>query len=154
MLNQKVIIDNSFIKINELEAKAKQLQDENNKLKAENFKKSQEGSDVEGRVITVSASAYTAYCSEGCTGKTATGVDVSNTIYYNGYRIIAVDTNVIPLNSLVKVETDNESFTAMAIDKGGYINGNRIDILVSSTSDAYKFGRKTAKVTILREGGQ
>lgn len=153
MLNQKMTIDDSFVKINELEAKAKQLQDDNNKLQQQlNFKKSQEGSDVGGRQLTVTATAYTAFCSEGCTGRTATGINVSNSIYYNGYRVIAVDTSVIPLNSLVKVETATQSFTAMAIDTGGGIHGNRIDVLVGSTSEAFKFGKQQVKLTVLREG--
>jgi 3D (Asp-Asp-Asp) domain-containing protein len=151
-LEQQTVIDNYNTKVKELENEALKLKEERDKVLAENFKKSQEGSDVEGRTITVEASAYIAKCSEGCTGKTATGVDVSNTIYYNGHRVIAVDPNVIPLNSLVKVETDHESFTAMAIDKGGYIRGNRIDLLVGSTSEARQFGRKDVTLTVLKEG--
>lgn len=133
-------------------------QDEIDKLKKENerlnanFNLKKEGSDVGGRKINVEATAYIAMCSEGCTGKTATGEDVSDSIYYQGHRVIAVDTSLIPLNSLVRVETNGQSFTAMAIDTGGGINGHEIDVLVGSTSEAKQFGVRQATVTVLREG--
>lgn len=163
--NQIANLENVIVKKDEdiniahktIQQKDQTIQGQNEEIKKlkeeiENFKKKQEGSDVEGRKITVEATAYISMCSEGCTGRTATGVDVSNTIYYQGYRVIATDPNVIPLNSLVKVETRNETFTAMAIDKGGGIHGNEIDLLVSSESNARQFGRQQATITILQKG--
>ncbi|MBD1379083.1 3D domain-containing protein [Metabacillus arenae] len=98
------------------------------------------------------ATYYTAFCNEGCIGITATGHDVSNTIYRDGYRIIAVDTDLIKLHSIVKVETETETFTAIASDTGGAIQGKIVDVLVASKSEAIKLGRQKAKLTILREG--
>lgn len=95
----------------------------------------------------VVATAYTAFCSTGCTGKTKTGYDVSNTSYYNGKRIIAVDPEVIPLYSLVQVSYEGNSFHAYAIDTGGDIKNNRIDILMDSEKEAEAFGRKTVRVS-------
>lgn len=95
----------------------------------------------------VVATAYTAFCSTGCTGKTKTGYDVSNTSYYNGKRIIAVDPEVIPLYSLVQVSYEGNSFHAYAIDTGGDIKNNRIDILMDSEKEAKAFGRKTVRVS-------
>lgn len=143
---QKKVIDNSYKEVMNLQKTVKNLQ------KQVNFKKQKEGSDVGSRKVTVEASAYIAMCREQCTGVTATGVNVSNTIYYKGYRVIAVDPSVIPLNSLVKVETNSGTFMAMAIDKGEAIKGNKIDILVKSTKEALNFGRQNAKLTILRDG--
>lgn len=97
--------------------------------------------------------AYQSYCSEGCTGVTATGYNVSNTTSYNGMRIIATDPNIIPLYSIVKIELKSgESFQAIALDTGGGINGYIIDYLVSSENEAIQFGRQQAKVTVLRSG--
>ena len=75
---------------------------------------------------------------------TRNGTDVSNTIYSpEGYRLIAVDTNVIPLNSLVEVRVPGwEPFLAIAADTGGAINGHKIDILMASISEALQFGRQ------------
>lgn len=73
---------------------------------------------------------------------TANGTDVSSSIYTpEGYRVIAVDPNVIPLNSIVRVTTSNgQTFTAKACDTGSSINGNKIDILVSSPQQALDLG--------------
>lgn len=75
--------------------------------------------------------------------KTANGTNVANTIYSGGRRIIAVDTSVIPMNSVVEVHIPGwEPFTAVAADTGGAINGNKIDLLVGSRSEALNFGRR------------
>lgn len=106
------------------------------------------------RQLTVEASAYVSFCSEGCIGKTRLGIDVSKSIYYNGMRIIAVDPLVIKLHSIVRVDTRDESFVAYAGDTGGGINGNEIDVLVSvrNTQKAFQFGRQNVTLTILRDG--
>lgn len=98
--------------------------------------------------------SYTAYCDTGCTGVTAIGANVSNTIYYKGYRVIAVDPRVIPLHSIVRVDTPNGSFQAYAGDTGGAIKGNIIDLLVENKQAARKNGRQLVTVTVLREGGK
>lgn len=104
------------------------------------------------RQVNVVATAYTNSCS-GCTGITSTGVNIKNTIYHNGVRVIATDPSIIPTHSLVRIETSSgQSFLAVAEDKGGAIHGGIIDVLVSSYDDAINFGRQTATITILREG--
>lgn len=99
--------------------------------------------------ISVSATYYTASC-VGCSGVTATGYDVRSSIYANGYRVIAVDPSVIPLGSIVEVSTPSETFMAIAGDTGGAIKGSRIDILVSTKTQALSYGRVAATVRIVR----
>lgn len=102
--------------------------------------------------LTMIASHYTSRC-EGCSGITATGIDVTRTIYANGLRVIAVDPRVIPLGSVVRVEyADGTTFKAIAGDVGGAIKNNRIDVLVASESEAYRLGKQTVTVTILKNG--
>ena len=77
----------------------------------------------------------THYCScSTCNGewgsKTALGTIMTP------YRTIAVDPRVIPLGS--KVEINGGIY--IAEDTGGVIKGNRIDLCVSSHSEAYKRG--------------
>lgn len=103
-----------------------------------------------GRTITATATYYTANCA-GCTGITAAGHDVRNTVYANGYRVIATDPSVIPLGSVVQVDTPYESFTAISADTGGAINGSTIDILVGSESEAISKGRHGATLTVINE---
>src|SRR5690625_2122207 len=95
---------------------------------------------------TFTATHYTAYC-EGCSGITYNGTDVRNTIYKDGYNVIAVDPNVIELGTIVTIEYSNgETIQAIADDIGGAIKGNRIDILVQSKDEAYSKGVKEVKV--------
>lgn len=64
--------------------------------------------------------------------------------------IIAVDPKVIPLRSRVYIEfPDGHSVYATAEDTGGAIKGNRIDIAMSSVSEAYDFGIQNVKVYVL-----
>ncbi|MGL3988405.1 3D domain-containing protein [Bacillus [licheniformis] CMCC 63516] len=100
---------------------------------------------------TFTMTAYTAFCAEGCTGITKTGVDVSHSIYYEGSRVIAVDPSVIALGSTVEVRlADGSSFRAKAIDTGGAIKGARLDLLVSSESDAVQFGRQSVELRVIK----
>lgn len=128
------------------------------------FKKQKKGSDVKktnnieqpkveqsnGKTITVEATAYTNHPSENGTygGKvvTRTGYDISSSITYNGMGIIAVDPDVIPLNSLVQIEGLG---TYIALDTGSAIQGNRIDILMADSNLTDNWGRRNVSVTIL-----
>ncbi|URO01773.1 lytic transglycosylase [Bacillus phage 268TH002] len=99
---------------------------------------------------TFEASAYTADCPEGCSGVTATGIDVTGTIYHAGKRIIAVDPSVIALGSTVEIkQADGTTFEAVAQDTGGAIKGAKIDVLVARETDAVQFGRQSVEVRVL-----
>lgn len=102
----------------------------------------QESTSETNRTITVSATAYTAYC-PGCSGVTYTGIDLRAN---PNAKVIAVDPDVIPLGSRVYVEGYGE---AIAGDIGGAINGHDIDVFVSNKSEALQWGRKDVQVTIL-----
>lgn len=102
---------------------------------------------------TYEATAYIAMCNTGCTGITATGVDVRNTIYSEGYRVIATDPNVIALGSIVRITlADGSSFEAISADTGGAIRGHKVDLLVGSEGEAWEFGRQAVSVEIIRIG--
>lgn len=77
---------------------------------------------------------------------TATGYDVTDTITYQGLPIIAVDPKVIPLGTKVYVEGVG---LAIALDTGGAIKGNKIDVLVEGESTAKTFGRKTIQIWVI-----
>ncbi len=106
--------------------------------------------NVSSNWMTFRATYYGSDCA-GCSGMTATGIDVTNTIYKNGLRIIAVDPSIIPLGSVVEVKTPNESFKAIAGDTGGAIKGYRTDILVQSESRASQIGTHNVQIRILKE---
>jgi 3D (Asp-Asp-Asp) domain-containing protein len=102
--------------------------------------------------LKITATAYTSTC-KGCTGITATGYNVRNTIYYKGLRIIATDNAVVPLYSIVLVEARNETFKAIVLDRGGGIKGYEADVLVENENVAVQFGRQqNVTITILKRG--
>lgn len=107
-------------------------------------------SSGKGEWMNFEMTSYTAFCSTGCNGITATGVDVSNSIYHQGKRVIAVDPSVIPLNSTVEIKRENgETFQAVAIDTGGRINGRIADLLVGSKRKAIQNGRESVHIRIM-----
>ncbi|WP_203363324.1 3D domain-containing protein [Bacillus sp. REN10] len=99
-------------------------------------------SNVQGRTMTVTATAYSADCN-GCSGITATGMDIGSN---RNAKVIAVDPSVIPLGSKVYVEGYG---TAVAADTGGAIKGNKIDLHMPSEEAAYSWGVRTVNITIL-----
>ncbi|MFC5603615.1 ubiquitin-like domain-containing protein [Sporosarcina koreensis] len=95
-----------------------------------------------GKEFYVTATAYTAHCN-GCTGKTATGIDLRAN---PDLKVIAVDPSVIPLGSKVWVEGYGY---AIAGDTGGAIKGKKIDLHVPTKAAAYNFGRRTVKIKVI-----
>lgn len=62
-------------------------------------------------------------------------------------KICAVDPEVIPLYSIVEIK-DMGAF--VALDTGGAIKGNRIDILFSSKEEALDFGIQEREIRIIK----
>lgn len=144
------------IEIEELKKKIKanQLKAEQDLVKQEtqNSKKSK-SAKINNSVSTqqFNMTSYVSNC-KGCSGTTSTGIDVKNTIYHNGMRVVSTDRNVIPMGSILEISVGGNTFKAQALDVGGAIKGNKMDLLVSSKSEAMEFGRKTATVKIVRRG--
>ncbi|TAA72598.1 3D domain-containing protein [Planococcus salinarum] len=99
-------------------------------------------SSQSGKEMTVSATAYTAFC-VGCSGTTYTGIDLRAN---PNQKVIAVDPTVIPLGSKVWVEGYG---VAIAGDIGGAIKGNKIDVFIPSQEAALQWGRKNVTIKIL-----
>jgi len=95
-----------------------------------------------GKEMTMTATAYTAYC-KGCSGTTYTGINLRAN---PNQKVIAVDPRIIPLGSRVWVEGYGE---AIAGDIGSAIKGNIIDVFIEHRQDALNWGRKTVKIKIL-----
>lgn len=98
---------------------------------------------VSGRSVTVQATGYIAMCKEGCTGVTATGINLKSN---PNAKVIAVDPNVIPLGS--KVYVPGYGY-AIAGDTGGAIKGNKIDVHFPDTQTALDWGRRTIQIKIV-----
>lgn len=92
------------------------------------------------KCIIVEATAYTRSISEG----TSRGITKSGTLVSHG--TIAVDPRIIPLGTKLYVEGYGYG---TALDTGGAIKRNRIDVYFSSKHKALEWGRKTVKVWIV-----
>lgn len=92
---------------------------------------------------------------KGCSGSTASGYNVRNTIYYNDstyekLRIVAMKD--LPLYSVIKIKNyDGRDIYAIVLDRG--VGSGVIDLLVENESTASKLGiRKNIEIEILRSG--
>ena len=154
----------------DLQAKREREEEEARLAKVNNDKStvlsSNKASNSEQKGVSVSTSAssvssnrtlgtfkVTSYAvGDGMTPSTVTanGTNVANTIYSpEGHRIIAVDTSVIPMNTVVRVTMNGQSFLAKSSDTGSAIVGNKIDLLVNSPSEAINNGVQEATIEIV-----
>jgi len=78
-------------------------------------------------------------------GRTASGRYVSK-------GIIAADPRILPLGTRVHLQAGGYSGEYIVADTGGAVRGRRIDIWTPSTREAFRFGRRTVKLTVLSYG--
>lgn len=103
-------------------------------------------------VGTFNASYYGMDC-VGCSGRTASGFNTKGRTHYNGLRILAGDTSILPLGTIVYVEGSAiGSFKGIVLDRGGAIKGNKLDILVGSEAESSGLGRQNVKVNVISYG--
>ncbi|HEY6121489.1 MAG TPA: 3D domain-containing protein [Pyrinomonadaceae bacterium] len=78
-------------------------------------------------------------------GRTASGRPVAR-------GLIAADPRVLPLGSRVRLDAGTFSGEYLVADTGGAVRGKRIDIWTPSNREAFRFGRRTIKLTVLSYG--
>jgi 3D (Asp-Asp-Asp) domain-containing protein len=75
-------------------------------------------------------------------GRTASGQPVRR-------GVIAADRRVLPIGTRVRLQAGAYSGEYLVADTGGAVKGRKIDIWVSSTREALRFGRRPVKLTVL-----
>jgi len=114
----------------------------------------QVGSTFTGRLTSYGADCY------GCSGRTAAGVDVTNgvnnsgkatyTLNGNEYYVLAADSS-IPFGTIIKVSNHNYSisdpFYGIVLDRGGDINGSKVDLYYGLQNGAQFFSGGTSYST-------
>ena len=96
-----------------------------------------------GRPVTFTATAY-------CSGsRTSAGTRVAE-------GIIAADPAIVPIGSVVKVNGLERRYNGIytVMDTGAKISGRRIDLYLRDCGAAQRFGRRPARVSIVRRGWQ
>lgn len=82
------------------------------------------------------AFSATAYCLKG---RTASGSNVRR-------GIVAADPRVLPLGTRISLNAGAYTGSYVVADTGGAIKGKKLDIWISSCSEARRFGRRTVMV--------
>jgi len=95
----------------------------------------------EGTMLTMEATGYDA--SAASTGD-GDGITASLTPFREG--VAAVDPRIIPIGTILYVEGYGY---ARAEDTGGVIKGYRIDLAFPDRNDAFEWGRRNVRITVL-----
>ena len=117
----------------------------------------------ENPVIKTYSASFTGYGPDckGCSGLTASGYNVSKTIYYEDktygkVRILAADKS-LPFGTIINIRDipGSSDILAIVLDRGSAIGFNKkanFDLLYSSEKQSNKQGKKQANFDILRLG--
>ena len=128
------------------------------------LKKEVKQEEKKDKVIKTYYGNITAYGPDckGCSGITASGYNVKNTIYYHDkkygkVRIVAADKS-IPFGTIVRIKNltgFSSPVIAIVLDRGSAIGFNRrayFDLLYKSERDSLSFGIQKTTFEILRNG--
>jgi len=81
-------------------------------------------------------------------GKSADGITASGmSVWTNGMKLVAADTTVLPMRSILSIPGYNSGKPVPVLDRGGAIKGNRLDVLFPTHEAARKWGRQ--KLTVI-----
>lgn len=99
------------------------------------------------RTIWMKVTAYSPD-ERSCPG-TADGITASlHSVFANGMKLVAADTRILPLGSMVTVPGYANDQIVPVLDRGGKIKGNRLDVLFPTHEIARKWGVRRLKVTV------
>lgn len=104
----------------------------------------QETVEASNDVLVMEATAYTHADPNGCINGTGDGITATGYPVRKG--VVAVDPAIIPLGTELYIEGYGN---ATALDTGGAIRGQRIDVFFESPSRAMEWGRRKVEVEII-----
>jgi 3D (Asp-Asp-Asp) domain-containing protein len=85
---------------------------------------------------------------ESC-GAYAEGITSSlHSVWTNGMKLVAADSFVLPLGSIITVPGYDEERVVPVLDLGGAIKGHRLDVLYPTHERAREWGVRRLKVTV------
>jgi len=99
------------------------------------------------RTIRMRVTAYSP--DEQSCGKWADGITASNkSVWTNAGRLVAADTSLLPLGSLVSVPGYDDGAIVPVLDRGGAIKGRRLDVLYPTHEAALQWGVQELDVVV------
>lgn len=85
---------------------------------------------------------------QSCAGS-ADGITSSNhSVWSNAMKMVAADSKVLPLGSIITVPGYDEGRVVPVLDRGGAIKGNRLDVLYATHEQARKWGVQKIDVVV------
>lgn len=99
------------------------------------------------RTVTMRVTAYSPderSCGPFADGWTASGYSV----WTNGMRLAAADTDVLPFGTLISVPGYDGGNVVPVLDRGGRIKGRRLDVLYATHRQARAWGVRDLEVTV------
>lgn len=101
------------------------------------------------RTLSMRVTAYSPHaesCGEWADGYTASGYSV----WTNGMRLVAADTDLLPFGTIVSVPGYNGGRPVQVLDRGGAIKGHRLDVLFGTHERALEWGVQNLEITVWR----
>lgn len=99
------------------------------------------------RTIKMRVTAYSPD-EQSCAG-TADGITSSiHNVFTNGMRLVAADSRILPLGSIISVPGYDQGKVVPVLDRGGAIKGRRLDVLYATHEQALKWGVKDLEITV------
>jgi len=108
------------------------------------------GDDLSSSAVYHSATDPTPEAEFQATAYCVTGISKSGTPIAPGH--VAADPKVIPLGSMIYVDSPLMGGIYQVLDTGKLVKGNIIDIFIPSYESCKEFGRRMVKVQVLRYG--
>jgi 3D (Asp-Asp-Asp) domain-containing protein len=100
-----------------------------------------------GRTILMTVTGYSPG-EESC-GASADGITSSlHSVWTNGMKMVAADTRILPLGTVVSVPGYHGAQLVPVLDRGGKIKGNRLDLLYPTADMARHWGVKKVRITV------
>ncbi|RMH28817.1 MAG: hypothetical protein D6693_03170 [Planctomycetota bacterium] len=99
------------------------------------------------RTVWMTVTAYSPdhrSCGEHADGITAS----ANSIWTNGMRLVAADTGVMPMGTMLSIPGYDAGRVVPVLDRGGAIKGDRLDVLFPSHNEALRWGVQRVPVTV------
>lgn len=82
-------------------------------------------------------------------GDSADDITASNHhVFTNAHRLVAADTRLLPLGSMLSIPGYDEGRIVPVLDRGGAIKGTRLDVLYATHEQARKWGVQRLPVTV------
>lgn len=99
------------------------------------------------RTMTMTVTAYSP--DERSCGKFADGITASlKSVWTNGMRLVAADSRLLPLGSIISVPGYAGGDVVPVLDRGGAIKGHRLDVLYPTHEIARRWGVQKVPVTV------